>query len=62
MTYDNSYDALVASVQATKQEGELYNVEIQVNEEAVVYSNGAIQEQWLDMAFDNYYPNWNYDE
>lgn len=47
-TYENSYEALVANIQATKQDGELYNVEIQVNETCVVYSLGTIRDEWLD--------------
>jgi hypothetical protein len=61
-TYDNQYQSLVASVQASRQAGDLYNVDIQVNEECVIYSNGIILDQWLESTFNNYFPNWTYDE
>ena len=61
-TYDNQYQALVASVSASKQEGELYNVEIQVNEECVLYSNNPIVDEWLEQTFVNYFGDWSYDE
>lgn len=61
-TFDNQYQALVAQVQATRQGGGLYNVDIQVNEEAVIYSNNPIDVQNLDYVFNNYFPNWSYDE
>ena len=61
-TFDNQYKACVANIQASKQEGELYNVEIQVNEECVIYSYGVILEEDLPRVFENYFPNWSYDE
>jgi len=61
-TFDNQYKASVANVQASKQEGELYNVEIQVNEECVIYSNGVILEEDLPRVFENYFEGWQYDE
>ena len=61
-TRDNQYQACVASLQATKQEGELYNVEIQVNEECIIYSVGEILDADLPRVFDTYFSGWNYDE
>lgn len=61
-TFDNQYKACVANVQASKQEGELYNVEIQVNEECVIYSNGIIFDEDLPRVFENYFEGWQYDE
>lgn len=64
----NSYLQLVASVQATRQEGELYNVEIQVNEECVAYVLGSSYD--VDQVFNGQFTDWesgheapwNYDE
>lgn len=61
-TSDNQYQALVANVQASRQAGDLYNVDIQVNEEAILYTNFPIQEGRIDDVFNNYFPDWSYDE
>ena len=60
--YENSYQACVADIQASKQEGELYNVEIQVNEECIIYSVGEIESTDLDRVFGTYFVGWDYDE
>lgn len=59
--YSNSYEACVASIQATRQGGDLYNVEIQVNEETIAYINiGEITN--METFFSYYFGTWNYDE
>ena len=61
-SFDDHYQALVANVQANRQGGGLYNVDIQVNEECVIYSNGVIRDEWIESTFNNYFPDFTYDE
>lgn len=59
-TRDGMYTELVAGVQATKRDGELWDVEIQVNEVAIVYLFGETID--IEQTFRAYLGDWNYDE
>lgn len=54
------YKELVADIQASKRDGSLWDVEIQVNEVAIVYLLGESSN--LNQTFTTYLGNWNYDE
>ena len=63
-TYDGMYFETCASASATKQDGEMYSTEIQVNEVAIVYVMGASDD--LEQTFNAYGygkdDGWTYDE
>ena len=59
-TIDGQYKELVAGVQASKRDGELWDVEIQVNEVAIVYLFGMSLD--IEQTFRAYLGDWNYDE
>lgn len=52
----NSYLQLVANVNATRQDGELYTVEIQVNEECIAYVLGSNYD--VDQVFNGRFTEW----
>ena len=59
-TRSGQYQELVASVQAIKRDGELWDVEIQVNEVAIVYLFGESMN--IEQTFRGYLGDWDYDE
>ena len=59
-TRDGQYKELVAGVHASKRDGELWDVEIQVNEVAVVYLFGESMD--IEQTFRAYLGDWNYVE
>ena len=59
-TFSGRYTELVAGVQASKRDGALWDVEIQVNETAIVYLLG--QSMNIEQTFRGYLGDWNYDE
>lgn len=52
----NSYLQLVANVNATRQDGELYTVEIQVNETCIAYVLGSNYD--VDQVFNGRFTEW----
>ena len=59
-TAKGMYKELVAGIQASKRDGELWEVQIQVNEVAIVYLLGESMD--IDQTFRAYLGDWNYDE
>lgn len=59
-TSNGMYKELVANIQASKRDGSLWDVEIQVNEIAIVYLLGESMD--LEQTFRAYLGDWNYDE
>lgn len=55
-----SYTQQVATVQAQNAGGQLWNVSIQINEQAVIYTLGRSLN--LEASFDYYVGAWDYDE
>ena len=60
LTQDGLYTDLVASVVPTKGVGSMWDVQVQVNETAIIYM--AHPPESLDVAFDGYLGEWDYDE